>query len=103
MLRVQIPSPALAGLGRLSYDWQSRFSGRLGPPARIARTAGTAFAAVAQLVEHLLGKEEVMGSSPISSSRTNGARSATDPTPEDHAEVLAGHRGGDGDASPAQA
>ena len=36
------------------------------------RPAGLAVssAAVAQLVEHLLGKEEVMGSSPISSSRT---------------------------------
>jgi hypothetical protein len=28
MLRVQIPSPALAGIGRLSYHWQSRFSER---------------------------------------------------------------------------
>ena len=60
---VQIPSPALAGFVRPSYDWQSRFSGR---PNETERTAGIV-AAVAQLVEHLLGKEEVMGSSPISS------------------------------------
>jgi hypothetical protein len=42
------------------------------------RTAGFA-AAVAQLVEHLLGKEEVMGSSPISSSRM-GRRTEQKPT-----------------------
>src|SRR5262245_42640329 len=65
---VQIPSPALAGPCRPSYDWQSRFSApEIGGGAK--RPAGFA-AAVAQLVEHLLGKEEVMGSSPISSSRS---------------------------------
>ena len=35
-------------------------------PGRLSGKAG--YAAVAQLVEHLLGKEEVVGSSPISSS-----------------------------------
>ena len=36
----------------------------------VAREAGTAFcAAVAQLVERVLGKDEVMGSIPVSSSR----------------------------------
>src|SRR4029453_1339218 len=71
MLRVQIPSPALAGPDRPSYHCQSRLR-TIVPVADIVRAAGPAVssAAVAQLVEHLLGKEEVMGSSPISSSRS---------------------------------
>ena len=47
---------AAAALGRLG--WLSR--------SYVAQSNG--LAAVAQLVEHFLGKEEVMGSSPISSS-----------------------------------
>ena len=61
MLRVQIPSPALAERPARAIELSR---GRV----RSIRGLLALHAAVAQLVEHFLGKEEVMGSIPISSS-----------------------------------
>jgi hypothetical protein len=59
MLWVQIPSPALA----IRSVWLYQDSG-----LKLVASDSDDFAAVAQLVEHFIGNEEVVGSIPTSSS-----------------------------------